>query len=187
MPLHGRIFLALAGIYLLCAGTFLLWRGGEWAGGLGASLIQAMPEPTVMTGVLVGEGVITHVRDGDTVEVRLAGSDVPVRLIGVDTPETVKPRTAVQCYGPEASAFTKGFAGATVRLYEDPSQDAYDTYGRMLAYVELADGRQLNSLLVEGGYAREYTYQRPYLYQQEFRQLERQAKDAPRGLWAACH
>lgn len=185
----ARVLLALAGLYLVGSAVFLLWQASLHVGDYGAALMRSLQQSAsgaVMTGTLVGSGPVVHVRDGDTVEVVLQGATVPVRLIGVDTPESVKPNTPVQCYAREASAFTKQFEGDQVTLYEDPTQDGYDKYSRLLAYVILPDGRQLNALLVEQGFGREYTYQKPYLYQSEFRTLQQQAKATGRGLWSAC-
>lgn len=187
-PQKGRIFLWLIAVYLVGVAGLLVWQGSHWTGTLGASVLDMLQsvDATTGSGTLTGDGIITHVRDGDTIEVSLKGANMPVRLIGVDTPETVKPRTPVQCYGPEASAFTKTFAGQHVTLEQDPTQDAYDVYGRMLAYVYLDDGRELNTLLVQQGFAREYTYQKPYLHQAAYRQLQAEAKKEGLGLWAAC-
>ena len=116
---------------------------------------------------------------GDTLVVAGVGT---VRLIGVDTPETVDPRKQMQFYGHQASAFTKRSAeGRTVRLeFEGPRKDRYD---RTLAYVYLDDGTLLNADLIRQGYGSAYT-QFPFSHLDEFRQLERGARLAGRGLWA---
>lgn len=135
-------------------------------------------------------GSVVAVVDGDTLDVELAGTVERVRLIGVDTPETVKPNTPVECFGKEASAFTRQLLGGqTVYVEDDPSQDTRDRYGRLLAYVWLADGRLANLELVAGGYAYEYTYDQPYKYQQQFKQAQQDAQAAQRGLWspATCN
>jgi micrococcal nuclease len=131
--------------------------------------------------------VVHHV-DGDTFDVdipdtRQGRPTTRLRLWGVDTPETVKPNAAVDYFGPEASAFTKKMTlGQTVHLHvlHRRSRDKYD---RLLAYVDLSDGRMLNRLLVEEGYA----YADPrfsHPYQQEFAGLMREARRDHRGLWA---
>jgi micrococcal nuclease len=124
--------------------------------------------------------------DGDTVSVSIEGKTETVRFIGIDTPETVDPRKAVQCFGKEASDKTKELlAGQRVMLEKDPSQGERDKYGRLLAYVYRSDGLPVNEYLVEQGYAHEYTYSAPYKYQAEFRAAEAQARLLGRGLWAS--
>jgi micrococcal nuclease len=118
--------------------------------------------------------------DGDTLE--LDGGE-RVRLIGVDTPETVDPRRPVQYFGKEASAFTRRLAqGRSVRLEYD--QETRDRYGRTLAYVYLPDGTFLNAEIIRQGYGHAYT-RFPFRYQAEFLALEREARAQERGLWAA--
>lgn len=120
-----------------------------------------------------------RVIDGDTIE--LDGGE-RVRLIGVDTPETVDPRRPVQYFGKEASAFTRRMVeGKDVRLEQD--QDTLDRYGRTLAYVYLQDGTFLNAELVRQGYGHAYT-RFPFRYEQQFVELEREARENGRGLWA---
>ncbi len=132
---------------------------------------------------------VTKVTDGDTLQVDINGTTERVRLIGINTPETVDPRRDVQCFGKEASERMKDLAyKKLVRLENDPSQDTRDTYGRLLAYVYLEDGQMLNKKMIADGYAYEYTYIKPYLYQTEFRELQTLARTSKRGLWAdnAC-
>jgi micrococcal nuclease len=129
---------------------------------------------------------VVRVIDGDTVDVRLNGQVVRLRLIGIDTPEIVDPRKAVQCFGREASAKAHELLdGQTVALEADPSQDERDRYGRLLRYVWLSDGRLFNREMVAEGYAFEYTYDLPYKYQAEFKQAEHDAREAQRGLWSS--
>lgn len=128
---------------------------------------------------------VTKVTDGDTIHIMMNGEDETVRLIGINTPETVDPRRTVECFGKEASARMKEIAlGKIVRLEYDDSQALRDTYGRLLAYVYLEDGQMINRKMVAEGYAYEYTYLTPYHYQREFRDLQRLAQSAGRGLWA---
>ena len=125
--------------------------------------------------------VVTRVIDGDTIVVEVTGT---VRLIGVDTPETVDPRQPVQYFGKEASDFTKQRAtGRQVRLEFD--QDRTDRYGRTLAYVYLQpENLLLNAEINRQGYGFAYT-QFPFRMMEQFRALEREAREAGRGLWAA--
>ncbi len=127
---------------------------------------------------------VTKVTDGDTIHVAIDGTDTVVRLIGINTPETVDPRRPVECFGVEASQEMKDLAaGKSVRLEYDDSQALHDTYGRLLAYVYLEDGEMLNRKMVAEGYAYEYTYMTPYKYQKEFRGLQNLARVSKRGLW----
>ena len=128
---------------------------------------------------------VTKVIDGDTLHVDLDGVDEKVRLIGINTPETVDKRKTVQCFGKESSARMEELAdGKIVRLEYDDTQSKRDAYDRILAYVYLEDGQMLNRKMVAEGYAYEYTYMIPYKYQKEFRQLQNLAKTSLRGLWA---
>lgn len=129
---------------------------------------------------------VAEVVDGDTIKVELNGKSETVRLIGVDTPETVDPRKTVQCFGQEASNFTKkALSGKSVKLEADPSQGDRDKYSRLLRYVVLEDGANFNKLLLSEGYAYEYTYNIPYKYQAEFKAAQKAAENGSKGLWAA--
>ena len=143
------------------------------------------------SGVKKSKNTATVVRvvDGDTVDVLLNGETVRVRLIGINTPETVDPRKPVECFGKEASARAKElFEGKEVQMETDPSQSLYDKYGRLLTYLFLPDGTNVNELMIREGYAHEYTYHLPYKYQQDFKAAEKEARLSARGLWAegAC-
>jgi micrococcal nuclease len=122
--------------------------------------------------------------DGDTLEVEIGGRREDVRLIGVDTPETVKPGTPVQCFGPRASAFAhRTLDGRTVRVAI--GAEPRDVYGRLLAYVRL-DGRLVNATLLRRGLARTLTIPPNDRYAPRFRRIELRAARAGRGLWGAC-
>jgi micrococcal nuclease len=127
---------------------------------------------------------VTRVVDGDTVEVQLDGREEDVRYIGVDTPETVKPDTPVQCFGPQASAFNHHLVeGRRVRLVF--GAERRDVYGRLLAYVYL-DGRFVNAELIRRGLARTLTIPPNDRFAAELKRLEIAAARAGRGLWGAC-
>ena len=131
---------------------------------------------------------VVDVVDGDTLKVN-APERITIRVIGIDTPETVDPRQPVQCFGSEASARAHELLdGTDVYLESDPTQGDLDRYGRTLAYVWLPDGRSLGETLIAEGYAHEYTYDTPYEYQADYNAAEAAARDAERGLWApdAC-
>ena len=117
---------------------------------------------------------VVHVVDGDTVVVDDGHGSETVRLLGVDTPETVHPQKPVEYFGKEASAFTKRMAeGQLVRLERDLSNADRDPYGRLLRYVYLEDGRLLNAEIIAQGYGFAYV-KFPFERMEEFRELERQ-------------
>lgn len=123
--------------------------------------------------------LVTRIIDGDTVVLEGIGT---VRLIGVDTPETVDPRRPVQRFAREAAAFTRTLlTGRRVRL--DYDRDRTDRYNRTLAYLFLLDGTFVNAEIVRLGYGFAYT-RFPFKHLAEFRRLEREARDHRRGLWA---
>ena len=127
---------------------------------------------------------VLKVVDGDTLAVEMGGKNVTIRLIGLDTPETVDPRKPVQCFGKEASDKAKEMlAGKSVRIEMDASQGELDKYGRLLAYVYLPDGVLFNKLMIELGFGHEYTYNLPYKYQKEFKAAEIAARERKVGLW----
>jgi micrococcal nuclease len=129
---------------------------------------------------------INHFVDGDTIAVNMNGLKETVRFIGVDTPETHKPNTPVQCYGPAAAAFTKNTIGTgSVRLEADPLNTDRDRYGRLLRYVYLQEGRLLNELLIQKGYGFYYPYF-PFSKKNQFAADGKAAMAAKVGLWANC-
>jgi micrococcal nuclease len=129
-------------------------------------------------------GFVVRAVDGDTLEVAFDGRREYVRLIGVDTPETVKPDTPVQCYGPRASAFEHRVAeGRRVRLVF--GVERRDVYGRLLAYAYLGR-RFLNAELVRKGLARTLTIPPNDRFAPLFSRLQRRAARRGRGLWGAC-
>lgn len=130
---------------------------------------------------------VVRLIDGDTIDVKVGWRTVTVRMLGIDTPETVDPRKPEQCYGREASDEVKKLlAGRKVRLEFNPNRERLDKYRRYLAYVYRDDGLFVNTFLLENGYAREYTFGKAYSKQQEFRMLEKSAHKDKAGLWGAC-
>lgn len=129
---------------------------------------------------------ITSVTDGDTLKIDINGKTETLRLIGIDTPETVDPRKPVECFGKEAADYIKGITtGKKVRLEQDSTQSNKDKYNRLLRYVYLEDGTSVNRQMIEGGYAFEYTYDsNPYKYQAEYKASQIAAREGARGLWA---
>src|SRR4030043_1802256 len=139
--------------------------------------------PLAITLVSIGDrdNYCTRVIDGDTIVVTIGGQEEKVRLIGVDTPETVHPEKPVEYFGKEASEFTKRIVeGKEVRLEFDWQER--DKYGRLLAYVYLSDGTFLNAEIIKQGYGFAFT-KYPFKYLEEFRKYEREARQKGRGLW----
>lgn len=123
--------------------------------------------------------------DGDTIIVNMNGTDETVRFIGIDTPETHKPDSPVECYGPAASVYTKNRIGQSrVRLIADRLTTNRDRYDRLLRYVVLEDGTYLNRELVAKGYAFAYAF--PFAKSDEFHKLQNTARDNKTGLWGNC-
>ena len=140
-----------------------------------------------------GSATVTQVIDGDTIDVDVGGRTERVRLIGIDTPETKRPDTPVECYGPEASAFTSSLlpVGTEVRIERDVV--GRDDYGRLLGYVHLRDDEGepgadifVNMELVERGFARPLAIEPNSTFAAEFASAARRAERDDLGLWAAC-
>ncbi|HBM46196.1 MAG: Micrococcal nuclease [Parcubacteria group bacterium GW2011_GWF2_38_76] len=128
---------------------------------------------------------VSSVVDGDTLKVNINGTIETLRLIGMDTPETVDPRKPVQCFGKEASNKAKELlTGKNVRIEKDSTQGELDKYGRRLAYIYREDGLFYNKHMIEQGYAHEYTYKTPYKYQAEFKASQKSAQENLSGLWS---
>jgi micrococcal nuclease len=168
----SRLRLLALLLALAAAGsTVLAGGGGSGSGGGGGA---------------VATGRVTRVVDGDTIHVRLGGRDERVRYIGVDTPESVKPGTPVQCFAKRASAYNERLVeGQTVRLVLDAEHR--DRYGRLLAYVYRAgDGLFVNAALVRGGYAVPLTIPPNVAHAAEIRRIAATARRDGRGLWSSC-
>lgn len=129
--------------------------------------------------------VVIRVIDGDTVAIRTRDGTIDtVRILGVDTPETRHPERGVECFGPEAAAYTaRRLSGATVRLEDDVEER--DRYDRRLAYVYV-DGVRFNDELLEHGYARLLVIDPNRAHARSMLRAELDAKRAGRGLWSAC-
>ncbi len=128
---------------------------------------------------------VISIVDGDTVKVNINGTVETLRLIGIDTPETVDPRKPVQCFGKEASNKAKELlSGKKVRIEKDVTQGERDKYNRLLAYIYREDELFYNKYMIEQGYAHEYTYSIPYKYQTEFKAVQKSAETSKVGLWS---
>ena len=134
---------------------------------------------------------VTSVIDGDTLKVRFAnGTKTTVRLIGIDTPETKKPGTPVQCGGRAATARMKQLAfrngrGRAVTITTDPTQDLTDRYGRLLSYVS-AGGTDFGRTMVSSGWAKTYVYEVNFQRVDQYRSAQRSARSAKRGVHRRC-
>ena len=131
--------------------------------------------------------VVERVVDGDTFIAEIGGRSEPVRLLGIDTPESVARTRPVQCYGKEASLRLEELlpAGTAVTLVKDV--EARDAYNRLLAYVVRSDdGLFVNFALVDEGYAAVLNYPPNDYYADVLARAESAAKTAGRGLWSAC-
>jgi micrococcal nuclease len=128
--------------------------------------------------------------DGDTLKVQLRRGQrvIDVRLIGIDTPETHRPGTPIECGGPRASESMHQLAdGRPVTLVTDPTQDRIDRYGRLLAYAIRAGGLDLGRAQLRRGWARVYVYEHnPFSRLGAFRRAQRSARGAGRGVWRLC-
>lgn len=134
-----------------------------------------------------GRATVKTVIDGDTIVVRIGGRDENVRLLGIDTPETHKPDTGVECFGPEASDRLAALLpqGTTVRLVRDV--EARDRYGRLLAYVYRdSDGLFIDVTMVSEGYAGTLPIPPNLAHRGELDAAAAAAQTARRGLWSAC-
>ena len=155
----------------------LLWSGDGEPGGSGAGDGRSRAGESV-------EAQVVRVVDGDTIEVVLDGRTEDVRYIGVDTPETVKPGTPVECFGERAARFNESLVGGErVRLQFD--RELRDRYGRLLAYVYVGK-RLVNAELIRGGYARTLEIEPNTAKAERLSELELAAGQVGRGLWSSC-
>jgi micrococcal nuclease len=153
-------------------------------GGCGRRVESAVAPTTTLP---AASATVQYVVDGDTVDLLIDGEEVRVRLIGVNTPESVDRRKPVQCYGKEASKYTASLlpVGTEVRLERDV--EPRDDYGRLLAYVYRAsDGLLINLELARNGYAKPLTIPPNVAYSDLFVEAARVAEANDIGLWSAC-
>lgn len=194
--------LSLASLFIIVTGLGFLWFGRNQVAlppftpsPYPTRFVESFPVATSSAtfGITGERAVVTKVVDGDTIVVN---NSQTVRLIGIDTPETVDPRRPVGCFGKEASNEAKGLlSGKEIILQKDVSET--DKYKRLLRYVflPLADnqtlpaGRQVlfvNDYLVREGFAKVLTYPPDVKYNEKFRQAEKEARENQRGLWGRC-
>jgi micrococcal nuclease len=127
---------------------------------------------------------VLEVVDGDTIRVDLEGRETSIRIIGIDTPEVDGPFTRAECFGSEASRYTRSLLeGREVGLEFDVERT--DRYGRTLAYVWV-DGENVSERILRDGYAVQVTYPPNVRYVDVLRSAQRGAREAGRGLWGGC-
>ena len=172
--LGSRVFVCVAGVV---------------ASGVLVSCAQAGTSPTISgpSGESVREGPyrVARVVDGDTFTIKLGSQTTKVRVIGIDTPESVDPRRPVQCFGKQASARASALlSGKNVWLEVDPNQDTRDRFGRLLRFVWIDNTSDFGLTMIRDGFALEYTYDLPYRYQAQYRSAQVAAKETDAGLWS---
>lgn len=151
--------------------------------------LSDQPESTASAQIEGDRVLVTKVVDGDTIRVEMAGKKYTVRILGVDTPETVDPRKPVQCFGKEASNEIKNLLeGQRVILQKDISDK--DKYDRLLRYVFLPlEGGQtlfVDDYLIREGFAHVLTIPPDVKYAEQFLEAQREARAAKKGLWGRC-
>ncbi len=162
---RSRAACAVLAIALLGSAAWGWWSGGRAAARFDASVVETI--------------------DGDTIDVRIDGGRVErVRILGADTPETKDRRKPVQCFGPEASAYTHARLGGR-RVSLETDSEVRDKYGRLLAYVYV-DGERFDDELLRLGYARFLIIPPNGAHGRALMEAELDARTARRGLWAAC-
>lgn len=198
---RNNLKLALVSLVFLSLSGFLLWKGltGEVR-----TVEVSTPTPSALSNVLsvtketdvtlaseIAKNVfrVNRVIDGDTIEVIIEGELKSVRLIGINTPETVDPRRPVQCFGKEASNKAKELLnGKWVYLEKDITDT--DKYDRLLRYVFLpldnGDKLFVNDYLVREGYANAYPYPPDVKYSEAFKEAEKYARENNKGLFNKC-
>jgi micrococcal nuclease len=143
---------------------------GWWSGGRVAARFDA---------------TVVHVADGDTIVVDVGPRTEKVRILGADTPEVVDPRKPVQCFGPEASAYTKRRLAPGTRVTLETDAEVRDKYGRLLAYVYVG-GVRYDDELLRLGYARLLIIPPNGVHAGAMLQAQLDARAHNRGLWGAC-
>ncbi|KUH85348.1 nuclease [Mycobacterium sp. GA-1999] len=150
-------------------------------------MMAAVPlAPSAAAEPVAATATVLEVVDGDTIDIRDDNrGHLRVRVLGIDTPETKKPGSPVECWGPEATEFaTSNLLGSRVAVVIDPTQDRTDRYGRTLAYLVRADGWNYSVETARAGAARSYIYGgNPVSLYDEIEAAEQEARNAPRGLW----
>lgn len=162
--------------------------GPAGAAGSAATATAAAPAAAApAAAAAAANATVVHIDDGDTIDVEIDGRRTRVRFIGIDTPETKKPNTPIQCYGPEASAETAALLPIGTPVHLERDAEARDPYDRLLAYVYRADdGLFVNLELARRGFARALSIAPNVAYAGDFTRAVSDATAAHQGLWGAC-
>jgi len=197
--------IVIAAILLVVAAT--LWAIERFATQPSASpsssppsaTTKPLPSPTssaATTGLPVGQptppadafnATVVWISDGDTIGAKTADrNEIHVRLIGIDTPETKKPNTPVECYGPEATAKLTTLIPKGTRITAAYQNFRIDKYNRDLWDIWMPDGRYVQGLMVSGGFARTQTFGGTNRDAAYLKALEAKAQAGKVGLWGAC-
>ncbi len=143
--------------------------------------------PTDESLPLSASALVVDIVDGDTITISLKGRRDTVRLIGIDTPETKKPSTPIECFGPEATEFLSSLIPPGTILTVHRDVESRDHFGRLLAYVfRHYDGLFVNREILYQGFARPLPIAPNITYDREFEVATSQARKEQRGLWKAC-
>jgi micrococcal nuclease len=130
---------------------------------------------------------VVGVADGDTIDIEINDKKERVRLMGIDAPETIKPFGAPDCYGRESYEKTKEMLlGKYIVLQSDESTNNNDASKIPLMYAILEDGTDFNKFMIGEGFAYEFSSDKPYKFQKEYKAIEAEAKNMKKGLWGAC-
>jgi micrococcal nuclease len=171
--------------------VIVLAIGALWFRSPQPDLDAMTPAPVEVSVPIASDSArVVRVVDGDTIRVDLNGVEETVRLVGVNTPETVDPRRPVECFGKEASnAMKELLLNQVVRLESDPTQSDRDRYSRLLRFVFLPDGTDIGLALIQEGLAVESLYSNvPHRYYEQYITAQAEAEAAERGFWSqnAC-
>lgn len=186
------VLLAVVGVPAAGVATGTISHVGPWdVSQYSASALYDSLTGSVLDAMVPGQdGRVVRVVDGDTLVVRVAGKSERIRVLGINTPETKKPGTPVECFGPQATKNAKRWVNARrdrVTLTIDVAASDRDRYGRLLRYVEpRGTGRDLSSEQVSSGFAEVASYGQQLRRLGALERAERAAKRANRGRWGAC-